>query len=271
MIGGSFAVAAKRAGLIGEVVGFGRSRENLEVAMTRGLVDRVSQDPLEAARGADLLLLAVPVAASAGVAASMAGALAPGAIVTDAGSVKARVVREVSAVLPSGMHFVGAHPIAGTAESGAGAAQHDLYEGSRCIVTPTAASDESAVAKVEALWRGVGARVERLSPERHDEVLAWVSHVPHLLAYSLMATAPADAVGYAGPSFRDVTRVAASPVDMWRDILLYNDAALGASLDAVLATLHALREAIARGDAETASAILARGREARRAFEGRKS
>jgi prephenate dehydrogenase len=270
LIGGSLALAARRAGLVGEIVGFGRTRENLDIALTRGLVDRVSQDPLEAARGADLLVLAVPVAATAKVAQSMAGVLAPGAVVTDAGSVKARVVREVSSVLPAGVRFVGAHPIAGTEDSGAAAARHDLYDGCRCILTPTGETDADALERVEALWRGVGAQVERMSPERHDEILAWVSHVPHMLAYALMATAPADTHSYAGPSFRDVTRVAASPVEMWRDILLYNDEALGRSLDGVLATLQSLRAAIRRGDAEAASQIFARARSARRALEGRK-
>lgn len=268
LIGGSLALAARRAGLVGEVVGLGRSRENLEVALARGLVDRVSQDAAEAARGADLVLLAVPVAAMAGVARAMAPALAPGAIVTDAGSVKARVVREVTAALPAGVPFVGAHPIAGTEDSGAAAAREDLFRGARCLLTPTAATDPAALERVEALWRGVGARVERMDPERHDEILAWVSHLPHLLAFSLMGAAPAAARPYAGSSFRDATRVAASPVDMWRDIALYNAAALAAALDGFLEELGKLGDAVRRGDTEALVALLGAARAARRGLDG---
>ena len=264
LIGGSLALAAKRAGLIGEITGLGRRRENLEVALQRGLVDRVSQDPAEAARGADFALLAVPVGSLAEVAKAMAPSLAPGAVLSDVGSVKARVVRDVSAALPAGLRFVGAHPVAGTEDSGAAAAREDLFRGSRCIVTPVAETDAGALAKVEALWRGVGAEVERMSPERHDEVLAWVSHVPHLLAFALMSAAPAATHAYAGPSFRGMTRVAASPVEMWRDIVAANGEAIGAGLDALLRRLEALREAVARGDGEAAAAIFRAAREARR-------
>lgn len=269
LIGGSFALAAKRAGLVGEIVGLGRSRQNLEVALERGLVDRVSQDPAEAARGADFALLAVPVASIASTAAAIAPHLAPGAVVSDAGSVKGRVVREATAALPAGLRFVGAHPIAGTENSGAAAAREDLFRGSRCIVTPLAGSDADAVAKVEALWRGVGAEVERMSPERHDEILAWVSHVPHMLAFALMHASPAEVRDYAGPSFRGITRVAASPVEMWRDIVLYNRDAIGAGLDAVAAQLADLREAVRRGDGEAAARIFAAARAARRQMEGK--
>lgn len=268
LIGGSFALAAKRAGLFAEIVGLGRSRENLDLALERGLVDRVSQDPAEAAHGADFALLAVPVASLAAVARSIGGHLAAGAVVSDAGSAKARVVREVAAALPAGLRFVGAHPIAGTEDSGAAAAREDLFRGARCIVTPVADSDADAVAKVEQLWRGVGAEVERMSPERHDEVLAWVSHVPHMLAFALMDASPAEVREYAGPSFRGITRVAASPVEMWRDIVLYNGDAIGAGLDVVLAKLAELRAAIRRGDAETVARIFRSARAARRRMGG---
>jgi len=270
LIGGSLALAARRAGLIGEVVGFGRTRENLDVALKRGLVDRVSQDPAEAAQGADFALLAVPVGALAPVARALAPSLAPAAVVSDVGSVKTQVVREVSAALPAGLRFVGAHPIAGTEDSGAVAADGNLFRGTRCIVTPVAGTDAGALDKVEALWRGVGAQVERLSPERHDEVFAWVSHVPHMIAYALMHAAPADTHPYAGPSFRDVTRVAGSGVEMWRDIVAANAAPIGAGLDAVMERLASLREAIRRGDRDAAATIFRAAREARRRLESGK-
>lgn len=267
LIGGSLALAAKRAGLFGEVVGLGRTRANLELARERGAVDRFSQDPAEAARGADLAILAAPVASLAEVARAIGGVLAPGAVVSDVGSVKARVVEEVSAALPAGVRFVGAHPIAGTEESGAGAAREDLYHGARCIVTPVAETDPDALARIEALWQGVGARVERMAPDRHDEILAWVSHVPHMLAFALMDAAPRDTHPYAGPSFRGITRVAASPVEMWRDIVAYNADAIAGGLDALLEELGRLRDAIGRGDADAVTEILSRARAARRRLD----
>jgi prephenate dehydrogenase len=270
LLGGSFALAARRAGLVGELVGLGRSRENLEVALARGIVDRISQDPVEAARGADLALLAVPVASLASVARQLAPALRPGAVVTDVGSVKSRVVDECAAALPAGIHFVGAHPIAGTEDSGAASAQVDLFRDTLCIVTPRGDTDAAALERVEALWRGVGCRVERMSPARHDEMLAWSSHVPHMLAFALMHSAPPETHAFAGPSFRDVTRVAASPPEMWRDIAAYNADAIGAGLDAVLATLRRLREAIARGDTKETSSLFTAARAARRALGEKK-
>lgn len=272
LLGGSFALAARRAGAVGELVGLGRSRANLELALERGIVDRVSQDAAEAGRDADLALLAVPVASLAEVAARLAPVLAPAAVITDVGSVKGRVGDEVTLALAgaaSAPRFVGAHPIAGTEESGAAAARVDLFEGSLCIVTPRPDTDAAALERVEALWRAVGCTVERMEPGRHDEALAWVSHVPHMLAFALAASSPAETHRYAGPSFRDATRVAASPVEMWRDIVLFNREALGGALDAILDALRELREAIGRGDAAAASEIFARAREARRRMDRR--
>ncbi|HVM98090.1 MAG TPA: prephenate dehydrogenase/arogenate dehydrogenase family protein, partial [Candidatus Acidoferrales bacterium] len=213
LIGGSLALAARAAGLIDEVVGLGRGAANLETARRRGIVDRYSHDPLEAARDADLLLLAVPVGAAASVVQTCAPALRAGAVVSDVGSVKASVVRDVEAALPAGLAFVGAHPIAGTEASGAAAADAALFRGSRCIITPAARSTPAATAKIHALWEGVGMAVESMPAERHDAILAWVSHLPHVLAFSFVDALIAVDRGYAsygGPSFRSLTRVAAS-------------------------------------------------------------
>jgi prephenate dehydrogenase len=267
LIGGSLALAARAAGLIGEVVGYGRSEANLLTAQHRGIIDRYTHDPLAAARDADLLLLAVPVRAIVAVARACAPALRPGALVSDAGSVKEPVVRDVEAVLPAGVPFVGAHPIAGTEDSGAAAAFAELFHGHRCIITPGHGAPPEAVGKVRALWEGVGMRVDEMDAARHDQILAWVSHLPHALAFSAVS-ALLDVDGalqqFAGPSFRDLTRVAGSSSEMWRDIFLANAGPLDATLAAFMASLAELRRAIADHDERTLEAVLSRARAAQR-------
>jgi prephenate dehydrogenase len=267
LIGGSLALAARHAGLVGEVVGLGRTQQNLDVALSLKIVDRVTRDPRAAVRDADLVVLAVPVATMAALAGEMAPALRPGTVVIDVGSVKTSVVRDVPRALPSGVHFVGTHPIAGTEESGAAAARADLFRGTRCVLTPTAETDRTTLAKVRALWEGVGATVEELAPERHDEILAWVSHLPHALAFSAInALLDVDATlqQFAGPSCRDLTRVAASSTEMWSDIFLANAAHVDAAITKFIAKLDALRRAIASGDRAELAVHLARARAARR-------
>lgn len=272
LIGGSLALAARAAGLIGEVVGYGRNEANLLTAQRRGIIDRYSRLPLEAARDADLLLLAVPVRASAAVARACAPALRPGAVVSDVGSVKAAVVRDVEAALPPGVSFVGAHPIAGTEESGAAAAFPELFRGSRCIMTPGRRADPSAVAKIRALWEGVGMHVDEMDAARHDQILAWVSHLPHALAFSavsaLLDVDPA-LEQFAGPSCRDLTRVAASSPEMWCDIFLANAARVDDVLARFVAVLEQFRQTIASGDEARLKEWLTRTQAARRQWKGR--
>jgi prephenate dehydrogenase len=267
LIGGSLALAARRAGLIGQVTGLGRSAANLQTAQQRGIIDRYTHDALDAARDADLLLLAVPVRSMAAVVRACAPALPAGAVISDVGSVKASVIRDVEAVLPAGIAFVGTHPIAGTEESGAAAARADLFQGSRCIITPSRSSAAPAVAKLRALWEGVGMQVSDMDAERHDEILAWVSHLPHALAFTAV-NALLDVDGalaeFGGPSFRDLTRVAASSVEMWRDIFVTNAAQIDAALSRFVAVLEELRAAIARRDEATLSTVLERAHTARR-------
>jgi prephenate dehydrogenase len=266
LIGGSLALAARAAGLIGEVVGYGRTEANLLVAQRRGIVDRYSRDIVEAARDTDLLLLAVPVNAMAAVVRACAPVLPAGAVVSDVGSVKARVVEEVEAVLPPAVSFVGAHPIAGTEHSGAAAAFAELFRGSRCIITRGRRADAAAVARVRALWEGVGMRVDEMDPARHDAILAWVSHLPHAVAFSavnaLLDTDPA-LEQFAGPSFRDLTRVAASSVEMWSDIFSANAAQVDMAIVKFVAVLEALRRAITSGDVTELKQQLERARAAR--------
>jgi len=273
LIGGSFALALRRAGLVDEVVGIGRSESNLEVARARGIVDRAGREP-ELVAGCDLVLLATPGALLAPLAAAIAPHLAPDAIVTDAGSVKAAVVRECSTALAGRARFVGGHPIAGTEDSGAAAADAELFRGARCVLTPVAGTDPAALARVRALWQVVGMEVVEMAPEVHDELLALTSHVPHLLAFALTGAAAAfrasrddapDPFLLAGPSFRDATRVAASSPEMWRDILLGNATAVRHALGEVRARLDALEAAIEGGDAQHLNELLARARAAKRA------
>jgi prephenate dehydrogenase len=271
LIGGSLALAARAAGLLGETVGLGRSEANLATALQRRIVDRTTRDPAAIGR-VDLVVLAVPVRSTASTAAALLPHLAPGTVVTDVGSVKREVVEAMEALLPRDRPFVGAHPIAGSEQAGAAAATADLFRGARCVLTPTARTDPQALERVRALWRGVGARVEEMSPQAHDGALAWTSHVEHALAYALVrAIAGADPslLALEGPSLRDATRVAASPAELWRDIFLANAEAVSGAIAAVAAELEGLRAAIARGDAAALHDLLDAAVTAKRRSEKR--
>ncbi|HUI26647.1 MAG TPA: prephenate dehydrogenase/arogenate dehydrogenase family protein, partial [Candidatus Kryptonia bacterium] len=263
----------KAQGLFGEVTGLSRRAETLAEARRRGIIDRASHDPIEAARGADLLVLAVPVRSIVGVGRRCLPVLAARAIVTDAGSVKAEIVRELDTLVPPGKCFVGAHPIAGTEEQGPAAADANLFRDRLCIVTPSPLTDAGAADRVQDLWEAVGMRVERMSPDRHDHVLAAVSHLPHAIAFALvnaLAAAGGELPRYGGGSLRDATRVAASSVEMWRDILLTNAAAVDAALAGFGAELQRLRDAIRRGDEAELVRLLTQASTQRRAWGGRK-
>lgn len=269
LIGGSLALAARAAGLIGEVTGLGRSAENLQTALRRGIVDRYTHDPLEAAHGAELLILAVPVRSLATVAAACAPALPGHALVSDVGSVKASVMRDVEAVLPAGIEFVGAHPIAGTEDSGAASASGDLFQGRRCLLTPGRSASPTSTQKLRALWEGVGMHVQEMDAATHDHALAWVSHLPHAIAFSvvnsiLRENAPLHEFG--GPSFRDLTRVAASAPETWRDILLANRGNVTQAIDAFSEELARLKTALHEESEDELMALLRRAQQARRTW-----
>lgn len=232
LIGGSLALALKQAGAVGEVVGCGRGKPNLEKALELGIIDSYSRDPLEAVRGADVVFLATPVKTLASVTQTCLPGLKPGAILTDGGSVKGDVVKTIEPLLPEGIHFVPGHPIAGTENSGAEAAFSSLYQGKRCILTPTENTDSGALELIKQMWIAAGSDVVQMSLEKHDKVLAAISHLPHMVAYSLV-----NAVGsydhyeenileYSAGGFRDFTRIASSDPTMWRDIAETNREAL---------------------------------------------
>jgi len=268
LIGGSFALALKAAGLCGRVVGLGRGRANLEQARALGIIDAIAAGP-QAAREADLVFVATPVGALEPALAALAPHLAPGTLVTDAGSTKRDAAGAARRVLGArAARFVPGHPIAGAERSGAAAASAGLFRGRRVVLTPLAENPPEAIAAIEAAWSACGARVSRMSPEKHDEVLAAVSHLPHVLAYALVheiAARPdaAELFGYAAGGFRDFTRIASSHPEMWRDICVANRDRLAAELDAYGAALERVRALLAAGDAAALERLFAAARAAR--------
>ena len=225
LLGASFSLALKKNGLCGNVWGFGRSTANLEQAKNMGIIDFFASDPAAACSDADLVLLAAPVGSFAELAKRASSSLKKGAVVTDVGSVKGRLVRELEGIMPPGVHFVGSHPIAGSDRSGIQYADRDLFRDALCILTPTERSDTSAVSTVAELWQKFGAKVMNMDPDQHDRVYAAVSHLPHIIAYAMVNTVSdidRSFLSYCGQGFRDMTRIAASSPDIWTDISLLN-------------------------------------------------
>jgi len=273
LIGGSFALALKRAGQVREVVGIGRHPEALARALALGIIDRVCDDYADALNGADLVMLAAPVAQTGPILAALLPHLAPGTVVTDAGSTKCDVVAAARAVLGEQIaQFVPGHPIAGSEANGPDAALAGLYQGKKAVLTPLPENAPGNVERVAAAWRACGAVIHQLTPQDHDRVFAAVSHLPHLLAYALvddLAGKPhADMLfQYAASGFRDFTRIAGSSPEMWRDISLANQAALLTELDAYLAQLTAMRAMLAAGDGAGLHDIYANAQRARHEWQ----
>lgn len=270
LIGGSLALAARERGLVGEVLGFGRGEENLELARRKGIIDRYFLRPEQIPGGVDLLILALPVRAIIELGSSFVPALGPGGVVSDVGSVKRKIVEEMERLLPSSVSFVGAHPIAGGEEWGSGAASGDLFAGKRCILTPTEKTDKKALERISSLWREVGARVEIMEPGLHDRILAIVSHLPHVLAYGLVnvlgrsAVDSVDLKEYCAGGFKDLTRIASSRPELWRDICLLNGEAIADSLECYIGYLGILRRWIVEGRGDLLEEEFARANETRR-------
>lgn len=250
LIGGSAALAARERGLAREIVGLGRTQANLDVALERGMLDAAGRDP-EVLSGCDFVLLATPVRTLAANAEAIASVIPAETVVTDGGSVKAEVVRDCERVL--GTRFVGSHPIAGSEDSGAAAARADLYEGATCVITPTATTAPGACELVEQFWEALGMRLLVMEPAAHDRALAITSHVPHVAAYALARVGAAEEGAIdamIGPSFRDMTRIAAASPEMWRDILLANAEAVEDATSRMIEEMEAIRLAARRGDGE---------------------
>jgi cyclohexadieny/prephenate dehydrogenase len=273
LIGSSLARAIKARGLAEEVIGTARSEATRAKAVALGFVDGITDSPAEAVIGADLVVLAVPVGVSGAVAEAMAPGLASGAVVTDVGSVKVAVIEAVMPVLPENVHFVPAHPVAGTEESGPEAGFAELFEGRWCILTPPQGTDGAAVARIRGLWEAVGSEVDVLDPAHHDMVLAITSHLPHLIAYTIVDTAcelenriQQEVIKFAAGGFRDFTRIAASDPVMWRDIFLGNKVAVLEMLGRFDEDLTRLQRAIRDDDGKTLEELFTRTRAIRRSI-----
>ncbi len=269
LIGGSFALALKKAGAVAQVVGVGRSAASLERARELGIIDRIGGSVAEAVDGADLILVAAPVAQTEQILASIAPHLQPGTVVTDAGSTKSDVVAAARKALGDKIaQFVPGHPIAGREQNGPEAAIVDLYIGKKVVLAPLPENSADDIARVANAWQQCGAIIHRLTAQEHDRVFAAVSHLPHLLAYALVddiAKKPhADLLfQYAASGFRDFTRIAGSSPEMWRDISLANQAALLGELDAYMAQLTQLRAMLAEANGAALEAVYANAQRAR--------
>jgi prephenate dehydrogenase len=262
LLGGSVARAAKETGAVGRVVGATRRRNVLDAALTRGIVDAVGT-PEEAVCDADLVLLATPVFAMAETVRMVAPHLREGALVTDVGSVKAVLHETLPGLLPRGVRYIGSHPMAGSHERGFEYSRVDLFRGAPCIVTETAATPERD--RLCDFWRALGARVVVRDPAEHDAEVAWMSHVPHVLAYAFAGSlggAPAAAREVAGAGFRDFTRIARSEPEMWGDILTANRKVLSAPLRAAGEALAEIGRAIEANDADTLEQMISAARDA---------
>lgn len=256
LIGGSFARALRAAGAVTTIAGVDTDSENLQQALSLGVVDEIYEDACQGVRGAQVVFISVPVCAIPSVVRAIAPFLSPGCVVTDGGSVKAALVRECEQMMPPGCCFLGGHPIAGTEHSGAAASFATLYSGKRCVLTPSNATDAAAFDVVSQLWQAAGAQVCSMEAEHHDRIFAEISHLPHVVAYALVhAVGTADVEGenvlsYTAGGFRDFTRIASSDPAMWRDISLMNRKALLASIDGFSRSLEELRQRIDRQDPE---------------------
>ena len=271
LIGSSIARAAKLKGLAGSISVSDANPAVLARVQDLGIADELHEHAADAVKDADLVILCVPVGIMPSVAQSIAGSLKSGAILSDVGSVKTTILREIAPLLKSDVHFVPAHPVAGTEYSGPDSGFASLFENRWCIITPSEASDADAVLLLQKFWEGLGSLVETMSAEHHDLVLAITSHVPHLIAYNIVGTAAdletvtqSEVIKFSAGGFRDFTRIAASDPTMWRDVFLNNKDAVLEVLGRFTEDLSALQRMIRWGDGEGLHELFTRTREIRR-------
>jgi cyclohexadieny/prephenate dehydrogenase len=273
LIGSSMAHAMHRAGVSGHIAGYSHRPATLERARAAGFADSLHSEVASCVEDADLVVLATPVGTFAALAEESAPHLKHGAILTDVGSVKGAVIRDVGPFVPEGVHFIPAHPIAGTEQSGPEAGFAELFDGRWCILTPPPGTNSEAVATLKAYWQALGSQVEVMEPRRHDLVLAITSHVPHLIAYNIVGTADdletvteSDVIKFSAGGFRDFTRIAASDPTMWRDVFLNNREAVLEVLGRFSEDLSALQRAIRWGDGDALFNLFTRTRAIRRSI-----
>ncbi|MEM7320394.1 MAG: prephenate/arogenate dehydrogenase family protein [Pseudomonadota bacterium] len=271
LIASSMFWAIRRAGLVDEVTGYARSKETRDTARRIGLCDRVCDSAAEAVDGADLVVLCVPVGAMEAVAQDISAALKPGATLTDVGSVKRHVVDTVRPHVPKGVHFVPSHPLAGTEHSGPESGFAELFDNRWCLLVPADDTDADAVDRLRRFWEGLGSNVDQMDADHHDLVLAVTSHVPHVIAYTMVGVADdlrrvtdSEVVKYSAAGFRDFTRIAASDPTMWRDVFLTNKDATLEILGRFTEELFALQRAIRTGDGDHLFDYFTRTRDIRR-------
>ena len=257
LLGGSLAKAMRQRGLVKTLVGHGRNRSNLEEAKKLGIIDSFEVDIQSAVKEADLVVLCAPVQAIGPLVRRMAPFLKAGCLVTDVGSVKTQLVREVEPLIPEHVFFVGAHPIAGSEKSGLCVSSETLFEGTRCIVTPTEQTDSNALKQTIDLWKQVGARVSCMDVTEHDYIFGAVSHLPHVVVYALMNMLGSlqsknhdEIILFSGAGLKDTTRIAGGDPVMWRDICLFNRDSVLHSIDHFQETLNRIRGGIDRGEGE---------------------
>ena len=257
LIAGSMAHAMRRGGVVGEITGYARSAETRKTAAEIGLVDRVCDSAAEAVKGADLVVLCVPVGAMASVATEIGPHLKAGATVSDVGSVKRAVIDAVAPHIPENVHFIPAHPLAGTEKSGPTSGFAELFDNRWCLIVPVEGTDKTATERLKEFWADLGAKVDEMEADHHDLVLAVTSHAPHLIAYTMVGVADdlgrvtdSEVVNYSAAGFRDFTRIAASDPTMWRDVFLNNKEATLEILGRFTEELFALQRAIRTGDGD---------------------
>ncbi|MEH6692523.1 MAG: prephenate/arogenate dehydrogenase family protein [Pseudorhizobium pelagicum] len=273
LIGSSIARDVKALGLAKEVVISTRSAETLHRAEELQLGTSYTASAAEAVKGADLVIVSVPVGASEEVARQIAATLKPGAIVTDVGSTKASVIAQMAPHMPEGVHFIPGHPLAGTEKSGPDAGFEGLFQGRWCIFTPLPDTDPEALRRLTAFWTALGSRIDEMDPQHHDKVLAIVSHLPHIIAYNIVGTADdletvteSEVIKYSASGFRDFTRLAASDPTMWRDVCLHNREAILEMLARFSEDLAYLQRAIRWGEGDKLFELFSRTRTIRRSI-----
>jgi prephenate dehydrogenase len=280
LIGGSLGMILRRKGLADHVVGVGRSLDNLKTAVTVGAIDRYVADPTDGVQGSDLVILATPVDTYERHLKNWAHRLRPGTIVSDVGSVKGTLVERSEAAMPAGVHFVGAHPIAGKEKTGVAAGSDQLFKGARCILTPTKRTDPHALEQIKQMWEATESILLTMDPHLHDQILGAVSHLPHVAAFALMNALaelrdhqiPAlDLAGHSGGGLRDTTRIAASSPEMWRDIFLWNRDNVVSFIERYERALEELKQLIKAGDAAGMERVLERAKAEREKLNTRPS